>query len=395
MRQPRFPRASVCLLVVSAWALGGCQRIVAPASRTDAGFAAAPAVPPAPAEPTPSGTVVNPTPSSAPIAPLSPNARTEDERNTIAIFRELSPSTVFVTQTKVEIDYFGAAQEVPAGTGSGFIWDTSGHIVTNFHVVQGAQSLKVTFQNQKTYDATVVGVEPKKDVAVLKVDVPADLIKPVRLPQSLALEVGQKTVAIGNPFGLDHTLTTGVISALGRQVQGIGGVTIRDMIQTDAAINPGNSGGPLVDSAGQLIGMNTIIFSKSGSSSGIGFAVPVSSIARVVPQIIKTGKAETVGLGIQIDPQQRIEQRVGIRGVVVIGVQADGPAAKAGVQGIKRSLRGLTLGDVVVGVDGKKVDDYDDLYNALDVHRPGDKVQVTLQRGEEKVNVTVEAVVLQ
>jgi S1-C subfamily serine protease len=208
------------------------------------------------------------------------------------------------------------------------------------------------------------------------------------------LEVGQKAIAIGNPFGLDHSITTGIISALGRQVQGIGGVTIRDMIQTDAAINPGNSGGPLLDSSGQLIGMNTMIFSKSGSSAGIGFAVPVSTIARVVPQIIKSGKAEQLGLGIQVDPLSRIERRMGLKGVAVIAVPEGSQAARAGLRGLVQTTQGLVLGDVIVGVGAQKVDDFDDLYNALDSHHAGDKVDVKIRRGEDAVVLKLEVIVL-
>src|SRR5262249_32861404 len=264
----------------------------------------------------------------------------------------------------------GTAQEIPAGSGSGFVWDENGNVVTNYHVVEGARSLTVTFHNQQTFEARIAGVEPRKDIAVLSVNAPKNLLKPVRFMKHADLEVGQKTIAIGNPFGLDHTLTTGVVSALGRQVQGIGGVTIRDMIQTDAAINPGNSGGPLLDSSGRLIGMNTIIYSKSGSSAGIGFAVPVSTIQRVVPQIIKNGRAEQLGLGVQVDPSGRLEQRLGMRGVVVLDVMPGSPAARAGLHGVTQSLGGLTLGDVIVGIDDQKVGSFDDLYSALDQHHP-------------------------
>jgi S1-C subfamily serine protease len=331
----------------------------------------------------------------SPVPPLSTAARIEDERNTIAVFRDAAASTVFVTQKRVVVDYLaGVAEEVAAGSGSGFVWDAMGHVVTNFHVVQGAQALTVTFRDQQSFPAKVVGAEPRKDIAVLKVDAPANLLKAVRVAKQLDLEVGQKTIAIGNPFGLDHTLTTGVVSALGRQVQGIGGVTIRDMIQTDAAINPGNSGGPLLDSAGQLIGMNTMIYSKSGTSAGIGFAVPASTVARIVPQIIKTGKAETMGLGIQIDPNQRIEKRLGIRGVAVLAVQPDSPAAKSGLRGIEQTDRGLLLGDVIVGIDAAKVKDYDDLYNALDAHKAGDKVDVKVVRGDQVVTLKLEVLLL-
>ncbi len=348
---------------------------------------ASPQAAPAPPDLAPSAT------TTTPIPRLSPGARTEDERNTIAVFREAAASTVFVTQKRVVVDYLaGTAEEVAAGSGSGFVWDDAGDIVTNFHVVKDAESLSVTFQGQQTFVARVVGVEPRKDIAVIRVEAPASLLKPVPASQHVTLEVGEKTIAIGNPFGLDHSITTGIVSALGRQVHGIGGVTIRDMIQTDAAINPGNSGGPLLDSAGQLIGMNTMIFSKSGSSAGIGFAVPVSTIARVVPQILKSGKAEQLGLGIQVDPLSRLERRLGVRGVVVLAVPEGSLAAKAGLRGISQTARGLQLGDVVVGVDAAKVGDFDDLYNALDVHHAGDKVTVKVRRGEETVTLPVEVV---
>jgi len=333
--------------------------------------------------------------SPAPVAPLSPGARIEDERNTISVFKAAAGSTVYVTQTRTVVDFFGGEQEVPAGSGSGFVWDKQGHVVTNYHVVEKAESLAVTFQDQQTFEAKLVGVEPRKDIAVLKVEAPEKLLVPIKVAKHADLEVGQKTIAIGNPFGLDHTLTTGVVSALGRQVQGIGGVTIRDMIQTDAAINPGNSGGPLLDSQGQLIGMNTMIFSRSGSSAGIGFAVPVSTIARVVPQIVKNGRADQVGIGVNIDPLGRLERRYGIRGVVVLQVAPGGPAARAGLVGIEQTRRGLTLGDVLVAVGDKKVADYDDLYNALDEHKPGDRVTVRVQRGDKLLDIQVDVVLVQ
>jgi S1-C subfamily serine protease len=338
-----------------------------------------------------------PTPApSALVAPPSPGARIEDERNTIAVFKAVAPSTVFVTQRRVVYDMFaGSAQEVPAGSGSGFVWDTQGRIVTNFHVVKDAASLTVTFENHKTFPARVVGVEPRKDIAVIQVRAPRSLLVPVRVAAKESLEVGQKAIAIGNPFGLDHTLTTGVISALGRQVQGIGGVTIRDMIQTDAAINPGNSGGPLLDSSGELIGMNTMIFSKSGAYAGIGFAVPASTIARIVPQIIKWGHAQEMSLGLSVDSAGRIEASLGIQGVVVIAVPPDSPAARAGVRGLRRTPDGLALGDVIVGIGRAKIASYDDLYNTLDTHKPGDVVDVALVRDGKAVAVKLEVVAAQ
>jgi S1-C subfamily serine protease len=356
----------------------------------------APPPPPAPAPPAAEEPPKAPAMEPAPVPKVSPGARIEDESNTIAVFKAAAPATVFVTQTRFVVDHFaGTAEEVPAGSGSGFVWDTDGHIVTNFHVVADARALSVTFQDQKSYPARVVGVEPRKDIAVLRVEAPKHLLTPLRVLDSGTLEVGQKAIAIGNPFGLDHTLTTGVISALGRQVQGIGGVTIRDMVQTDAAINPGNSGGPLLDSSGQLIGMNTMIFSKTGSSAGIGFAVPATTIARVVPQIIKTGRAEQLGIGVQIDPTGRLERRLGIEGVVVLQVQDGTPAQRAGLLGIQSTRDGLVLGDVIIGVDGEKVTSYDDLYNAVDRRRPGDRVKVTILRGgRERQELDVEVIAL-
>ncbi|AKT42677.1 S1C family serine protease [Chondromyces crocatus] len=327
-----------------------------------------------------------------PVPPPSPGARIEDERNTISVFREVAASTVFVTQKRQVLDRFsGTAVDVPAGSGSGFVWDQDGHIVTNYHVIEGAQALTVTLQGDKPFAARVVGAEPRKDIAVLKIEAPREELKPIKVaPTREPLEVGQKTIAIGNPFGLDHTLTTGVISAIGRQVDGIGGVTIRDMIQTDAAINPGNSGGPLLDSSGQLIGMNTMIFSKSGSSAGIGFAVPSTTIARIVPQLVKTGRVEQVGLGIHLDPAQRLERRLRMRGVIVTAVMPGGAAEKAGLSGLTETDRGLSLGDVIVGIDGTAVEDYDGLYNALDGRKPGDKAKVDVVRGRQRRTVEVE-----
>jgi S1-C subfamily serine protease len=333
----------------------------------------------------------------APVPPLSAGTRTEDERNTIAVFAREARSCVFVTQHQIVFDYFeGSAHDEPAGSGSGFVWDESGHVVTNFHVVAGARSLTVTLHDQRTFPARVVGTEPHKDIAVLQIDTPAGALMAIDRHQGrMDLEVGQKVIAIGNPFGLDQTLTTGVISALGRQVEGAGGVTIREMIQTDAAINPGNSGGPLLDSTGRLIGMNTMIYSKSGASAGIGFAVPASTIARIVPQLIKLGHVEQVGIGVDIDPSGRLERRLGIRGVIVIAARPGTPAAEAGIRGLSRTMNGLALGDVIVGIDGKAIENYDDLYNTLDTRKPGETIKVTLVRDDGKVEVSVKLVTLE
>jgi len=333
-------------------------------------------------------------PPALPIVPLGPNARTEDEDNSISVFRAVAASTVFVTKNGIALDRFSRPVEVPVGTGSGFIWDPQGHVVTNFHVVEGARRFAVTLHDHKTFDAVLVGTDENKDIAVLRIEDAPPNLQPIRVERGLELSVGQKTLAIGNPFGLDQTLTTGVISALGRSVPGAGGVTIRDMVQTDAAINPGNSGGPLLDSSGRLIGMNTMIYSQSGSSAGIGFAVPVSAIARVVPQIIRGGKPDRIGIGIGIDPSQTLERQYRIRGVLVIDVTEGGPAAKAGLKGAVRTRRGIAFSDVIVAVDGEPVKNYDDFYNALDGHDPGQKVKITVQRGDQRLDFDIELVLI-
>ncbi len=382
-----------------ALAVLGASAVTALACKRSEGAPAAPKPTPAASASVTELAAVPPLPAAG-IAPLGAAAPIEDERNTIAVFRETAASAVFVTQKQTVLDWGGRATEVAAGSGSGFVWDTQGHIVTNFHVVQGAVqngSLTVTLQDQSTLAATIRGADPRKDIAVLKISAPAGKLVPIRLrdKKDWKLEVGQKAIAIGNPFGLDHTLTVGVVSALGRTVDGVGGVTIRDMVQTDAAINPGNSGGPLLDSGGGLIGMNTAIFSKTGSSAGVGFAVPASTIQRVVPQIIRTGRAEQVGIGINIDPNQQIERRAGVRGVIVRDVTAGSPAEKAGLRGIQRTARGLALGDVIVGVDQHKIDDYDDLYNTLDGYQAGQRVSLKIARDGAVVDVPVDLVTLQ
>ncbi len=382
-------------------ARGGSSAPAVPSLEPPAAPPAAPSAPqPLPQDPPPAPAPLPPASPPAvaapitPITPLGPNARTEDEENSITVFRAVAASTVFVTNANIGFDRFSRAVEVPVGTGSGFIWDASGHVVTNHHVVQGARSLSVTLHDHRSFDALLVGTDARKDIAVLKIkDAPTDL-KPIRVERGLELWVGQKTLAIGNPFGLDQTLTTGVISALGRSVPGAGGVTIRDMVQTDAAINPGNSGGPLLDSSGRLIGMNTMIYSRTGSSAGIGFAVPVNAIARVVPQIIRGGRPDRIGIGIGIDPSQNLERQYGIRGVLVMEVAPGGPADKAGIKGAVRTRRGMTFSDVIIAIDGEAVKTYDDFYNILDRHEPGQAVKVTVQRANERLDLQVELVLL-
>ena len=339
----------------------------------------------------------SPAPATTPtVRPPSPGARLEAERNVIDVFKAAAPATVFVTQKRMVRDWSMRAREVPAGTGTGFLWDAAGHVVTNYHVVDSGRAqgrYSVTLHSQKTYDAELLGGDPNKDVAVLRLINCDEPLTPLPLlPLDVKLEVGQTAIAIGNPFGLDHTLTTGVISALGREVQGYGGVTIRDMIQTDASINPGNSGGPLLDSGGYLIGMNTMIFSKTGSSAGIGFAVPVSAVRRVVPQVIATGRVEVPGIGIEPLPDH-YAARAGIAGVVVTRVFPGSPAQQAGIRGLQQDRRGeILLGDIIVGVDAHKVANYDDLYNALDRFKVGDEVSVKLIRDGQAAAVSLRLV---
>ncbi len=383
-------------------ALGACDG--ANPSPEPTPIAAAPApepevAPEAPAEPPAAEPVPTPpaSPTTVEVAPPSAGARTEDERNTTSVFRAAAPATVFVTQSQVVFDRFSMrAAEVPAGTGTGFIWDDAGHVVTNCHVAlpecrpptSGKPKLKVTLYDQKEYPAELIGFDPAKDIAVLEIDAPGDSVVPLRRPRDdYELEVGQKTIAIGNPFGLDHTLTVGVVSALGREVKGVGGLTIRDMVQTDAAINPGNSGGPLLDSSGQLIGMNTMIFSASGSSAGIGFAVPVNTINRLVPQLIRSGRPERVGLGVSIllDTQAR---RLGAEGVVIRRVPEGSPAAKAGLESLVETRAGLEF-DVIVGVGETRIKSYDDLYGALENFKENDEVDVMIKRHPSNKILTV------
>lgn len=269
--------------------------------------------------------------------------------------------------------------------------------MTNFHVINGADNLLVTI-GKFTVPAKVIGAEPRKDIAVLAVTSPQALVllktyKPFEMARTSELLVGQKAIAIGNPFGLDHSLTVGVISALGRYVPGVGGVKIRDMIQTDASINPGNSGGPLLDSSGRLIGLNTIIFSQSGTSAGIGFAVPADDIARAVQQIIKHGRVVLAGIGIK-RATPSFAERLGIKkGVLIASVFPHTPAAAAGLRGTQRNGWGRTIpGDVVVSLNGYPIENYDSMYNLLTEIGVGDKINITLLRKGKPINYTIKTI---
>ena len=265
----------------------------------------------------------------------------------------------------------------------------NGHIITNFHVIKDANRVMVTLSDRSQWEAKLVGAAPDQDMAVLFISAPRDHLTPIPVGTSSNLLVGQKVFAIGNPFGLDQTLTTGIISALGREINSVSGRTISGMIQTDAAINPGNSGGPLLDSAGRLLGVNTAIFSPSGSSAGIGFAVPVDSVNRVVPELIRHGRVIRPGLGVQI-AEDATARRLGVSGVLIIRALENGSAAAAGLRGTRRDSRGrLILGDIIVGIEGDKVGSTNDLLNALENHKVGDRVTVQVIRDEQPMSLPV------
>lgn len=317
-----------------------------------------------------------------------------DERNNIAIYRRTSPSVVSVANKALVRAGFFSFQvfEVPQGAGSGFVWDRKGHIISNYHVIHEADALSVTFPDGKSYDARVVGAAPDYDLAVLRIEAPTAQLQPVTPGVSRVLQVGQTVLAIGNPYGLDASLSVGIISALGRSITSMTEGRIHDVIQTDAAINPGNSGGPLLDSSGRLIGINTAILSPSGAYAGIGFAVPVDTISRVVPQLIEHGRLIHASLGVQWLSDD-IAQQVGVRGAVILIAPPGSPAARAGIEGISRTRRGdLSLGDVVVGIDTVPVTNLDDLRTQLERRQPGTTVRLQVERAGKSRAVNVRLV---
>lgn len=319
------------------------------------------------------------------VTAYSPEAVLASEKNSIDIFRHASPSVVFVTNTAIQRNLFSLrAMEVPKGSGSGYIWDKNGYIVTNYHVIHGASRVQITLSDHSSWDAKLVGVAPDKDLAVLKIDAPGSKLEPLTFGDSKMLDVGQKVLAIGNPFGLDTTLTVGVISALGREIESVTKRKIRGVIQTDAAINPGNSGGPLLDSSGRLIGVNTAIYSPNGSSVGIGFAIPVNTVKKIVPQLIKNGRVLRPVLGVETATDQWARWNK-IRGVVVMRVLNGLPAQQAGLTGLSRSRYGeLLLGDVIVAFDDQAIYNNDELLTMLENRQPGDTVRIVVQRGGKK-----------
>ena len=330
--------------------------------------------------------------AAAVALPSNVQAGLQDEENAlIEVFERVSPSVVFIKNAALQWDWFSAyLYEIPQGAGSGFIWDDQGHIVTNFHVVYQANKIDVILSDQKFYSAKIVGLAPDHDLAVLKIDAPQEALNPVTAGVSENLKVGQKALSIGNPFGLDYSLTTGVVSALGRSMRSIGGRQINDVIQTDAAINPGNSGGPLLDSSGNLIGVTTMIYSPSGASAGVGFAVPVDTVKRIVPQLIAYGKVKRAGLGITLVSANYMK-RTRQEGAMVLGVAQGGAADKAGLRPTLRDATGKVIfGDIIISADDQPIKNSDDLIEYLDTHKKiGDKVNLKFLRDQKEYGTTV------
>jgi S1-C subfamily serine protease len=313
---------------------------------------------------------------------------TPEELGVTALFEEVSPSVVYVTSLAVRRDFFRLnVFEIPQGTGSGFVWDSHGHIVTNFHVIQGGERFEVTLADRTSWPATPVGGAPEKDLAVLRIEAPPDVLRPIHIGTSHDLKVGQTVLAIGNPFGFDQTLTTGIISALGREIESLSRVPISDVIQTDAAINPGNSGGPLLDSVGRLIGVNTAIVSPSGGYAGIGFAIPVDTVNWVVPDLIAYGAIRRPTIGIELAPPNVNRQ---LQGVLVLNVVEGSGADAAGLQPTRRDRGGrVVLGDIIVAIDDQPVRSAEELRLRLEQRRAGDTVTVTVDRDGKKRDLRI------
>ena len=315
---------------------------------------------------------------------------TSEERTNIELFRSASPSVVNITTEAVRRSFFTLdLMKIPKGAGSGFVWDRDGHIVTNYHVIRNVDIANISLADHSTWSARLVGVAPDKDLAVLRIEAPQDRLFPLTIGHSHDLEVGLNVYAIGNPFGLDQSLTTGIISALGREIESVTRRPIRDVIQTDAAINPGNSGGPLLDSQGMLIGVNTAIYSRSGAHAGIGFAIPVDTVRRVVPQLIEHGRLIRPGLAIELAPDSLV-RRLRLKGVLVLNIDAGSSAEDAGLVPTQRSREGeIFLGDIVSAVDDLPVRSSDDLWLTFENYEIGDVVTLSILRDGEPVRARV------
>jgi S1-C subfamily serine protease len=324
-----------------------------------------------------------------PVTPRGPLG--EDEQATIALFEKARASVVYIATTERVLNpWTRNIFQVPRGAGSGFIWDNRGHVVTNAHVVAGASAATVRLVDGRAFEASLVGTSPSHDLAVLRISIPSNRPPPLPIGTSGDLRVGQKVFAIGNPFGLDWTLTTGIVSALDRELPAEGGGIIERLIQTDAAINPGNSGGPLLDSAGRLIGVNTAIYSPSGASAGIGFAVPVDTVNRVVPRLIAQGRYVRPTLGIRVEEQLNaaLSARLGVTGVFVLEVEPGSPAERAGIRPARLQRDGsIAPGDVIVALSGRTLRRVADLLSALDERSPGETVTVSVLRDGRRIEL--------
>lgn len=325
--------------------------------------------------------VVAGSPATPPNKSQEPRIITVEEQSTGELFKSASLSVAHITTEEVRRDLFNLdLMKIPKGSGTGFIWDEQGHVVTNFHVIRDADIARIALADHSSWPAKLVGTAPDKDLAVLKIDAPVARLHPIKVGRSKDLEVGLKVFAIGNPFGLDQTLTTGIISALGREIESVTQRTIRDVIQTDAAINPGNSGGPLLDSQGKLIGVNTAIYSPSGAYAGIGFAIPVDTVCRVVPQLIQHGKLIRPGLRIETAPDS-LSKRLRLPGVLILNVDVGSTAAAVGLQATRRNRAGdILIGDVITSVDEIPVRTSDELLLAFEERNIGDVVLLSVWR---------------
>jgi S1-C subfamily serine protease len=320
-------------------------------------------------------------------AALSP-----DEQTAIAVYKAISPSVVFITSTQVRRErslFSFSTSQIEKDAGSGFVWDPNGYIVTNYHVVQNSEAVQVVLGDQSIWKAQRVGTDPDKEIAVLKIDAPRELLPPIPIGTSTDLQVGQRVFAIGNPFGYDQTLTSGIISGLGREITSAANHAIKGVIQTDAPINPGNSGGPLLDSSGRVIGMNTAILSPTGAYAGIGFAVPVDCLNRIVPEIIRGEQVPRPRLGV-MTAEDHLVRRLGLPGVLVLSVSPNTTAEKAGLRGTRRNDDGkLVLGDLILAVGNQPVRTSDELFRIIDEYKVGDTVKITIQREGKKMEVEV------